>query len=151
MQRLIPLLVVIVIALSVSFTLPYGDSHTSGDPIATRIVLMKDIGDNAKALKTKLDAGRFGEAALNAQTIALRADHILEWFPEGSLSDQSRAKEDIWQKWKLFGKSAQTLRDEANQLVQTIADGKADMASVQAARIFRTCKSCHDRFRAPVP
>jgi len=119
------------------------------DPIAFRAYLMENIGDNAKELNDKLKGGKPAAVKINAQAIALHATRIPELFPKGSTSDTSKAKEEIWQKWDDFIKSADTLRNEADQLAITAADGKADAVGVQAKKVFGACKGCHDNFRKP--
>jgi len=119
------------------------------DPIAFRAYLMENIGDNAKELNDKLKAGQFAAVKVNAQAIALHATRIPDLFPQGSTSETSKAKEEIWQKWDEFVKSAETLRSEADQLAVTAADGKTDAVGAQAKKVFGACKGCHDGFRKP--
>jgi cytochrome c556 len=119
------------------------------DVIAFRTYLMENVGDNAKELNDKIKAGKLKEAKLNAQAIALHSTRIADLFPKGSMSETSRAKAEIWQKWDEFEKSAGALRNEADQLVLVIADGKADAVKGQLKKVFGECKSCHDNFRTP--
>jgi len=119
------------------------------DPVAFRAYLMENIGDNAKELNDKLKAGKPAAVKVNAQAIALHATRIPELFPQGSTSETSKAKAEIWQKWDEFVKSAETLRSEADQLAVTAADGQAEAVGAQAKKVFGACKGCHDNFRKP--
>src|SRR5262245_50978168 len=119
------------------------------DPIAFRNYLMENVGDNAKEINDKLKAGKPAAVKVNAQAIALHATRIPELFPKGSTSETSKAKEEIWQKWDDFIKSADALRTEADQLAVTAADGKAQAVGAQAKKVFGACKGCHDNFRKP--
>jgi cytochrome c556 len=119
------------------------------DPIAFRAYLMENIGDNAKELNDKIKAGKPATLKVNAQAIALLATRIPELFPKGSLSDQSRAKEDIWQNWDQFVKSAEELKAQADELAFVSHNGKADAVGAQLKKVMGTCKSCHDSFRQP--
>ena len=119
------------------------------DAINFRHYLMENVGDNAKEMKAKLDGGKIAEMAVNARAIALHSTRIPELFPQGSTSDHSRAKAEIWQSWEDFLKAAQTLRTEADQLAMTVANGKADSADVQFKKVLGACKNCHDQFRKP--
>ena len=119
------------------------------DVIAFRTYLMENVGDNAKELNDKIKVGKLKEAKLNAQAIALHSTRIADLFPEGSMSEISRAKAEIWQKWGEFEKSAGALSNEADQLALVIADGKADTVKEQVKKVFGECKSCHDNFRTP--
>ena len=115
------------------------------DVIAFRTYLMENIGDHAKELKKKIEAGKVAEAKVNAQAIALHATRIPDLFPPGSTSEKSRAKEEIWQKWDDFRKSAAELQTAADELAVTAADG----AGAQLKKVFGACKGCHDSFRKP--
>lgn len=119
------------------------------DPIAFRNYLMENIGANAKEINDKLKAGQPAAVKVNAQAIALHATRIPDLFPKGSTSETSKAKEEIWQKWDEFVKSAESLRNEADQLAVTATDGKADAVGTQAKKVFGSCKGCHDGFRKP--
>lgn len=119
------------------------------DAIAFRAYLMENVGDNAKELNDKVKAGKIKAAKVNAQAIALHATRIPELFPQRSTSETSKAKDEIWQKWDDFVKAAETLRNEADQLALTLADGKADATGAQLKKVFGACKGCHDTFRKP--
>jgi cytochrome c556 len=119
------------------------------DSIAFRTYLMENIGDNAEELNNKVKAGKIKAAKVNAQAIALHATRIPELFPKGSTSEKSRAKDEIWQKWDEFVKSAETLRTDVDQLAVMTADGTADAVGGQVKKVFGGCKSCHDSFRKP--
>jgi cytochrome c556 len=136
-------------------SIAHGDhDHPEGlpdakDSINFRHYLMENVGENAKEMKAKLDGGRVAEMAVNAQAIALHSTRIPELFPEGSTSDSSRAKAEIWQNWQDFLKAATSLRTEADQLAQTVANGEAEAADAQLKKVFGACKGCHDQFRKP--
>jgi cytochrome c556 len=119
------------------------------DPIAFRAYLMANVGDNAKELNDKVKAGKIKEAKVNAQAIALHSTRVVDLFPQGSTSEKSRAKEEIWQKWDDFVKLANTFRGDADQMVVVAAEGKPDAATGQMKKVFAGCKSCHDSFRKP--
>ena len=117
--------------------------------VAFRTYLMENIGANAKEMKGKIDAGKLAEAKMNAAAIALHSTRIAALFPEGSTSDASRAKEEIWQNRDAFLASATQLSTEANAL--TVAAGENDATAVKEhmQKMFGTCKGCHDQFRKP--
>jgi cytochrome c556 len=119
------------------------------DVIAFRTYMMENVGDNAKEMNDKIKAGKIKEAKLNAQAIALHSTRIVDLFPNGSTSETSRAKAEIWQKWDEFVKSSETLRNEADQLALVTSEGKVDETKEQVKKVFGACKSCHDSFRTP--
>ena len=122
----------------------------TGDPIADRQRLMKLNGANAKDLGDKLKAGQIEAMAVNAETIAINAQHVPLLFPKGSLSDKSKAKPEIWDKWSEFEAAAKNLEAKAIE-VRDAARAK-DQAKVEALmKDFgrQACGTCHTPFRQP--
>jgi cytochrome c556 len=114
-----------------------------------REYLMENIGANAKEMKGKIDAGTLKEAKMNAAAIALHSTRIAGLFPEGSTSDSSRAKEEIWQNWDAFLASATELSTEADALAVAAGENNAAAVKEHMQKMFGTCKGCHDQFRKP--
>jgi cytochrome c556 len=124
----------------------------SGDIIADRQRLMKLNGASLQDIMAKAKAGSIGAIAVNAETIALNAEHIPALFPEGSLSEKSYAKPEIWQRWAEFTTDAKSLQSWAEKL-RDAAKAK-DTASTQAIlKDFgrQACGACHTPFRKPLP
>lgn len=93
----------------------------SGDIIADRQRLMLLNAASVQNITAK---------AGNIETIAVNAEHIPTLFPEGSLSEKSYAKPEIWQKWAEFTADAKNLQTWAVKLRDT---AKAKDAEVRAA------------------
>src|SRR5438132_11304516 len=81
---------------------------------------MKNVGANWADTQAKVKAGTPETVAVNAEALSLHAQRIPTLFPEGSLTDKSKAKPEIWQKWPEFEAAAknyvmraETLRDAA--------------------------------------
>lgn len=122
----------------------------SGDVVADRQQLMRLQGASMADITAKLRAGNVEAVAVNANTLALTAQHLPALFPPGSMSDKSRAKPEIWQKRAEFEGYAKSLETQATK-VAALARAK-DQAGTQAAvaELGRTtCTSCHDAFRGP--
>ena len=122
----------------------------SGDPIADRQRLMKLNGANWRDAQDKAKAGNFEAIAVNAETIAVTGAHIPALFPQGSTSDKSSAKPEIWQKWDEFQQAATNLTTWAEQLRD--ASRAKDSAKVQEImKEFggKACGACHQPFRVP--
>ncbi len=142
----------VALALASSAT---GQSTTkiwTGDPIADRQRLMKLNGASWADAQAKLKSGNVEAVAVNAETMTLIATQIVALFPEGSLTDKSKAKPDIWQKWpefeaavKNYGVQAEKLRDAARSKDQTATEAVAKEFGRQA------CGTCHTPFRVPPP
>jgi cytochrome c556 len=124
----------------------------SGDIVADRQRLMKLNGASWADAQAKMKAGNIEAIAVNAETMALNSEHIPMLFPQGSLTDKSKAKPEIWQKWpefeaavKNYGAQAEKLRDAART---------KDLAATEAvAKDFgrQACGTCHTPFRVPPP
>jgi cytochrome c556 len=124
----------------------------SGDVIADRQRLMKLNGASARDLNDKLKAGNIEAMAVNAETIAINAQHIPSLFPQGSTSDKSNAKPEIWENKSEFDAAAKNLQTKAEEL-RDAARAK-DQAKVEAMmKDFgrQTCGGCHTPFRKPLP
>ena len=123
----------------------------SGDIVADRQRLMKLNGASARDMNDKLKAGQIEAIAVNAETIAINAQHITSLFPQGSMTDKSNAKPEIWEKSADFETTAKTLQAKAEE-IRDAARAK-DQAKVEALmKDFgrTTCGACHTTFRKPI-
>src|SRR4026209_2015479 len=91
-------------------------SKGSGDVVADRERLMKLQGASWMDIQAKAKAGNIEAIAVNAETLTMTAHHIPAPFPEGSLTDKSRAKPEIWQQRSEFQAAAKNLETEAERL-----------------------------------
>jgi len=124
----------------------------TSDVVADRQRLMKLNGASWADAQAKLKAGNAEAVAVNAETMALIATHIIAVFPEGSLTDKSKAKPEIWQKWPEFEAAAKNLGAQADKLRD--AARTKDLAATEAvAKDFgrQACGTCHQPFRVPPP
>jgi cytochrome c556 len=123
----------------------------SGNPVADRQRLMKLNGANWADIQAKVKAGNAEAVAVNAEAIAVMAGHIPALFPAGSLTDQSKAKPEIWQKWGDFEAAAKNMESMAEKLRD--ASRAKDSAAVEAmVKEFgsKACGTCHTPFRQPL-
>ncbi len=123
----------------------------SGDVIADRQRLMKLNGASLKDINEKMKAGNIEAIQVNAETLALNAEHSPSLFPKGTLSDKSHAKPEIWEKFDEFQKDAQNLGAWAEKLRDT-AKTKDAAATEAIVKDFgrNTCGTCHTTFRTPL-
>jgi len=122
----------------------------TGDPVADRQRLMKLNGASWKDVQDKVKAGQIEAVAVNAETLAMNAEHIPALFPKGSLTDKSKAKPDIWEKFPEFEAAAKNLETKSVEL-RDAARAK-DQAKVEAlVKDFgrNACGTCHQPFRQP--
>ena len=122
----------------------------SGDVVADRQRLMKLNGASWKDAQDKLKAGNVEAIVVNAETMALNAEHIPTLFPKGSLTDKSNAKPEVWDKPEEFEKVAKNLGTWAEKLRDT-AKTKDTAATEAIMKDFgrQACGSCHTPFRVP--
>jgi cytochrome c556 len=121
-----------------------------GDVVSNRQRLMRLNGASWADIQAKTKAGNVEAIAVNAETIAVMAQHIPSLFPAGSLTDQSKAKPEIWQRFDEFQAKADTLKTMAEQM-RDAAKAK-DSATVEAmVKEFgpKACGACHTPFRQP--
>jgi cytochrome c556 len=123
----------------------------SGDVVADRQRLMKLNAANWADAQAKFKAGNIEAISVNAETIALNAMHIPLLFPQGSLTDKSNAKPEIWQKRAEFESAAKNLQAWAEKLRDT-AKTKDAAATEAVMKDFgrQTCAACHTAFRKPL-
>ena len=122
----------------------------SGDPVADRQRVMKNVGANWADIQNKSKANNIEAIAVNAEALALHATRIKGLFPEGSLTDKSKAKPEIWQKWPEFEAAAMNLRTRAEQLRDTAMAKNAAGTQAMVKDFGRlACGACHTPFRVP--
>ena len=142
----------IIAILCAGSVVVYGQGMASKDPVADRQRLMKLIGASWADIQAKVKAGNIEGVAVNAETIAVTAGHIPALFPKDSLTPESKAKPEIWQKWDEFTNAAMNAATLAADL-RDKARAK-DKDGVEAAvKEFgaKACGTCHTPFRMPPP
>ena len=124
----------------------------SGDIVADRQRLMKLNGGSWADAQAKFKAGNVEGIAVNAETMALNAEHIPMLFPEGSQTDKSKAKPEVWQKWDDFVKASKNMQEWSVKLRDT-ARTKNAQATEAVMKEFggKACGTCHTPFRVPPP
>ena len=120
--------------------------------VEERQQLMKQNGDAWKAIQDNAKLGNWTVVATNAGILSRNAGKIPALFPEGSMTDKSKAKPEIWQKWPEFEGTAKKMETEAARLETTAAAGNAE-GSQDILKDFgrNACGACHTPFRVPPP
>jgi len=148
------LAVVILVAVTAVGCASMGSSPKigTGDVVADRQRLMKLNGGSWADAQAKFKAGNIEAIAVNAETMALNAEHIPMLFPQGSLTDKSKAKPEIWQKFDEFKGAAKNMETWAVKLRDT-ARTKDAAATEAVMKDFgrQACGTCHTPFRVPPP
>ncbi len=125
-------------------------AEAPGQVVAERQRLMKLHAGLWKDIQEKAKAGNIEMIAPSAEALALNARHIPSLFPEGSLTENSKAKPEIWQRWPEFQQAARTLEAEAVRLRDAAAARNAEATQALVKDFGRkACGSCHAPFRVP--
>ena len=124
----------------------------TSDVVADRQRLMKLNGASWADAQAKLKAGNVEAVAVNAETMTLIATQIVALFPQDSLTDKSKAKPEIWQKWPEFESAVKNYAMQAEKL-RDAARSKDQAATEAVAKEFgrQACGTCHTPFRVPPP
>lgn len=110
--------------------------------------------DRVKEIKKAVAEKDYATVETKAKEIMGRMDKALDHFPKGSLTEKSRAKAEIWDKWDGFSKIPLKVKSVAAGLSKAAA--AKDEAQVEAQfkalgeSPFRAgaCFECHKDFRA---
>ena len=111
-----------------------------------RMDLMKDIGDNTKALAAILKAGQFdpSKTAPLAEAIVRRAPEVVPAFEERHMHPKTEALPAIWEEPDRFAEMAA----EMGPLARAVAEAETKAAFEAAMKALgRGCKECHDDYR----
>jgi cytochrome c556 len=127
-------------------------SKAPADVVAERQRLMKLNGALWRDVQNKAKAGDVEAIAVNAEAMALNSQRIVALFPKGSLTDKSKAKPEIWDKWADFEASAKKMETEAVKLRDAALTKNAGTTQdVMKTFGANACGSCHTPFRVPPP
>ena len=127
-------------------------SKGSGDVVAERQRLMKLQGASWMDIQAKAKAGNIEAIAVNAETLTMTAREIPALFPEGSLTDKSKAKPEVWQKWSEFQAAAKNLETQSEKLRDASRAKNAELTQSIVKDFGRNaCGTCHTPFRVPPP
>lgn len=122
------------------------------DSVVLRRKLMESNNSAvADALNKAIKDKNFAEIEGKCDVIQENMDKVLDFFPLGSLSENSRAKSEIWAKWGEFSKHPANVRKAAQELAAAAKAGDEESIKVKFKALGAACKGCHDSFRAPKP
>ena len=128
------------------------------DVVNKRKAFMEENYDELKAIKKAVEQKDYATIELKAKDIMGNMDKLVDYFPKGSITEKSRAKPEIWDKWDEFKKLPVKVKDVADGLAKAAA--AKDEARVQtqfkalgADSPFKSgaCFECHKDFRTSPP
>ena len=105
----------------------------------------------AEALNKAIKENNFAEIEGKCDVILENMDKVLDFFPPGSLSENSRAKPEIWERWGEFTKHPPNVKKAARELAAAARAGDEEAVKVRFKALGQACKGCHESFRTPKP
>lgn len=84
----------------------------------------------------------------NAETVAFLSKLPKDAFIPNSDLGETKAKPEIWSKADKFKAANEALETEAAKLVEMSKAGKLDALKEQVGKVQKTCKACHEDFKA---
>ena len=122
------------------------------DVVFDRQRIMKVQGAMWTDIQNKFKAGNIEAIAPNAEVIAITALQIPTLFPEGSLTEKSKAKPEVWQRRDEFDKAAKNLAVWSERL-RDASKAKDEKAVADIMKDYGrvACGTCHTPFRQPPP
>ena len=114
---------------------------------------MEAIGKSTKTIKQALDSGSPDMGAIRAASAKIDelAGKSSGWFPAGTdktLLPKTRALPAIWGKPDDFAAKDRDFQQAASALKSAAEQGDVDAVRDQFAALGKTCKACHDTYRA---
>ncbi len=145
-------MIVLVAAAATACTTASPRMVGTGDVVADRQRVMKIQGAQWAEIQSKFKAGSIEGIAVNAEVLAITSLQIPSLFPGGSLTDKSKAKPEIWQRWDEFEAASKNLTIWSERL-RDAAKAKNDKVVGDTMKDFGrvACGSCHTPFRVPPP
>lgn len=113
---------------------------------------MEDIGDAFKVIgrEVKSDAPDLAAVRAASATVARLAPEVSGWFPPGTGPDvgKTRAKPAIWEKPEDFAAKTRAFQAAALAFDRTARGDDAAAIKTGFGEVGKTCKACHDPYRA---
>ena len=118
--------------------------------IANRRLLMGSNNDAVvKALVKAVKEKNYAEIQIKVKGVMENMDKVLDLFPKGSLSEKSRAKVEIWEKWDEFSKNPEIVKKAAQALADAAKAKDEEGVNTKLKALGDACNNCHRTFRGP--
>ncbi len=139
-------------ALGIVFTV--GAASAADDPAAVveyRKYVMGVLAGSISNVFALLEGKVSNPQHMVAHATALNAaaGTLLDIFPEGSTTPDSRAKPEIWTDWAKFEEAGKALQIASADLLAAAQAGSMDAIGAAAGKVGDTCGGCHKPFRVP--
>jgi len=116
-----------------------------------RIAYMTILGWNAKPMGQMLKGEKpFEEEAFMGHAGDLAAAGglaLLPAFPEGSVTEDSAALEEIWFDWDDFAQKFADFQEASAALGEAVAGGDVEATKAAFGKVGDSCKACHKTYK----
>lgn len=144
----------VALTLSCGTVISYAaDTPSIKDIIDSRQQGFKKMGSAMKVFRTQLREDNPDTTAMSdaAKSIALYANDVSGWFPEGTGMDSgfdTDALNYIWKNPTKFNGYSQDLIKASNQLIEAVSSADNDLIKTAIIAVKDSCSDCHSSFRA---
>jgi cytochrome c556 len=122
------------------------------DSVVLRRKLMESNNSAmAEAINRAIKQKNFPEIEGKCDVILENMDAVLVFFPPGSVSENSRAKPEIWSNWEEFSKHPDNVKKAAQELATAAKAQDHEAVKIKFKALGEACKGCHRSFRSPKP
>jgi cytochrome c556 len=139
------------VLVSLASGMGYADAVKPEDAIKYRQSVMTAIKWQFGPLGAMVKGARPYDKDLfirNAAYLEVLAKMPLEGFVPGSDKGDTKAKPEIWSEMDKFKGGMEKLQVESAKLAQLATTGNMDEIKAQFGETAKTCKACHDNFKA---
>lgn len=120
-------------------TASYGHEGATGI-IKQRMDAFDESKTTLRTIRSALKAGDLDLASTLSQGLIDWAVELPDFFPRGSNTEPSEAKDTIWQDWAGFIEATRAFEDASRTL-------SSDPSPAHLKQLASTCKGCHDQYR----
>jgi len=128
------------------------------DVVKKRKAFMEKNYDELKAIKKAVEEKDYTTIQVKAREIMGNMDTLVDYFPKNSITEKSRAKPEIWEKFDEFKKIPVKVKDVADGLAKAAAAKDQARVETQFKALgsespFKSgaCYECHKDFRTSPP
>jgi cytochrome c556 len=121
------------------------------EPIRYRRAVMTMV----KRHYEQISAMAKGKIPMNRDALNRHASYLemlshasIDGFVAGSHEGDTKAKQEIWQDWSRFRTQVEKFQADATRLKEVARSGSTDALKGVVADMTRTCKNCHDDYKA---
>ncbi|MEQ9642658.1 MAG: cytochrome c [Alphaproteobacteria bacterium] len=122
-------------------------AHADSERVKAMKALGGHMGAIGKVAKGEMEYS--AETVTHAEGLEKMSKQLIDWFPEGSGGENTRAKPEIWTDWDTFKQKAMDFEAATPALVAAAKTGDRAQIGAALGAVGKTCGGCHKPFRTP--